>query len=80
MMGRVSKSKRPKSRPSRTSDRNRHLHVVVDDALHTRLDAHARKLEGLGKNDDRQPNLSAAARDAMRRGLGLPTVADADAV
>lgn len=77
MMSRVSKSKRPtKSRPrasSRSSDRVRHMHVVVDDTLYTSLEAHARKLEGIPKNDDRQPNLSAAARDAMRLGLGLPT-------
>jgi len=76
-MSRVSKSKRPtKSRPrpaSRGSDRVRHMHVVVDDTLHTALEAHGRKLEEIPKNDDRQPNLSAAARDAMRRGLGLPT-------
>jgi hypothetical protein len=49
------------------------MHVVVDDTLYTSLEAHARKLEGIAKNDDRQPNLSAAARDAMRLGLGLPT-------
>jgi len=49
------------------------LHVVVDGALHTRLEEHARKLDGLSKKDERQPNLSAAARDAMRRGLGLPS-------
>jgi hypothetical protein len=49
------------------------MHVVVDDTLHVTLEAHARKLEGIDKNDDRQPNISAAARDAMRRGLGLPT-------
>ena len=77
MMSRVTKSKRPKPRPraaaSRGSDRVRHMHVVVDDTLHTALEAHARKLEDLPKNDERQPNLSAAARDAMRRGLGLPT-------
>lgn len=78
MMSRVSKSKRPtKPRPrasSRGSDRVRHMHVVVDDTLYTTLEAHARKLEGIAKSDDREPNLSAAARDAMRRGLGLPTV------
>lgn len=77
MMSRVSKSKRPtKPRPrtpSRGSDRVRHMHVVVDDTLHTALEAHARKLEDIPKNDDTKPNLSAAARDAMRRGLGLPT-------
>lgn len=76
----MSKSKRPKSRPSaasRASDRNHHLHVVVDDTLHTKLEAHARKLDGIAKNDERQPNISAAARDILRRGLGLPT---ADAV
>lgn len=76
-MSRVSKTKRPKSRPraaaSRSSDRVRHMHVVVDDTLHTALEAHARKLEDIPKNAERQPNLSAAARDAMRRGLGLPT-------
>lgn len=76
-MSHVSKSKRPaKPRPrpaSRGSDRVRHMHVVVDDTLHTALEAHGRKLEEIPKNDDRQPNLSAAARDAMRRGLGLPT-------
>lgn len=49
------------------------MHVVVDDTLHTALEAHARKLEDIPKNAERQPNLSAAARDAMRRGLGLPT-------
>jgi len=76
-MSRVSKPKRPakpSKRPaSRGSDRVRHMHVVVDDTLHTALEAHGRKLEGIAKNDDRQPNLSAAARDAMRQGLGLPT-------
>lgn len=76
-MSRVSKTKRPKSRPraaaSRSSDRVRHMHVVVDDTLYTSLEAHARKLEDIPKHDERQPNLSAAARDAMRRGLGLPT-------
>jgi len=81
-MERVSKPKRLQSRSrssSRGSDRVRHMHVVVDDALHTKLEAHARKLEGLSKNDERKPNLSAAARDVLRRGLGLPTL-DADAV
>lgn len=77
MMSRVSKSKRPskskRAATSRGSDRVRHMHVVVDNTLHTALEAHARKLEGLSKDDDRQPNLSAAARDAMRHGLGLPT-------
>jgi hypothetical protein len=80
MMAHVSKPKRPKSKSSRTSDRNRHLHVVVDDTLHTKLEAHARKLEGMSKDDVREPNLSAAARDAMRKGLGLPTVDVADTV
>lgn len=73
-MSRVSKPKRPKRPSSRVSDRVRHLHVVVDDTLHTKLEAHARKLEGISKTDDRKPNLSLAARDVMRRGLGLPTV------
>lgn len=77
-MSRVSKSKRPvkpkRPAPSRGSDRVHHMHVVVDDTLHNTLEAHARKLEGIAKDDDRQPNISAAARDAMRRGLGLPTV------
>lgn len=67
----MTKSKRPK--PSRSSDRNHHLHVVVDGALHTKLEAHARKLEGMGKADDRKPNLSSAARDVLRKGLGLST-------
>jgi hypothetical protein len=73
MITRVSKSKRPKSR-SRGSDRSiRHIHVVVDDVLHTRIEAHARKLEGIPKSDvERQPNLSAAIRDLLRSKLGLP--------
>jgi len=76
MITRVSKPKHPKSRTrsaSRGSDRSiRHIHVVVDDVLHTRIEAHARKLEGIPKNDERQPNLSAAIRDLLRSKLGLP--------
>lgn len=70
------KPKRSKSRTSRTSDPISHLHVVVDDALRTRLEAHARKLEGRSRKDtdDKRPNLSAAVRDLLRRSLGLPTV------
>lgn len=70
----MSKSKRPKSRSSRTSDRSPHLHLVIDPTLRAKLEAHARKLEGVSKNDDVRLNLSAAARDAMRKGLGLPGV------
>lgn len=66
--------KRTRKTTSRISDRNHHLHVVVDGALHTKLEAHARKLEGMGKTDDRKPNLSLAARDVLRKGLGLPGV------
>jgi len=76
----VTKSKRPQSRArsnaSRTSDRISHLHVVIDDELREKLEAHARKLEGIpprAKNVDR-PNLSAAVRDLLRSGLGLPGV------
>lgn len=71
-MSRV-KPKRPKRSTSRASDHVRHLHVVVDDTLHDRLEAYARKLEGIRRDDERKPNISSAARDVMRRGLGLPT-------
>lgn len=80
MITRVSKSKRPKSRShataSRSSDRISHLHVVIDDTLRTKLEAHARKLEGIPKNaSDDRPNLSAAVRDLLRKSLGLPGIA-----
>jgi hypothetical protein len=74
----VSKSKRPQSRTrssvSRVNDHISHLHVVIDDELREKLEAHARKLEGIpprAKNYDR-PNLSAAVRDLLRSKLGLP--------
>ena len=77
----MSKSKRPQSRTrsqssnaSRVNDRISHLHVVIDDELRDKLEAYARKLEGIpprAKNYDR-PNLSAAVRDLLRTSLGLP--------
>jgi hypothetical protein len=49
---------------------------VIDDELRDKLEAHARKLEGIPKNAKNydKPNLSAAVRDILRSGLGLATV------
>jgi hypothetical protein len=58
-----------KQSPRRSKLRLRHVHVVVDEALYASLEAHARKLDG--RAAARAPNFSAAARDALRRGLGL---------
>jgi hypothetical protein len=60
-----------KQSPRRSKLRLRHVHVVVDEALYASLEAHARKLDGLPRTAARAPNFSAAARDALRRGLGL---------
>lgn len=73
------KPKRPKSRPrsSRSSDNDNkisHLHVVIDEELREGLEAHAVKLEGPRAKVVNRLNLSAAARDAMRKGLGLRSV------
>jgi hypothetical protein len=75
----VNKPKRPKSRarPSRSGDRISHLHVVIDEELQEGLEAHAVKLDPRAKVVGRRLNLSAAARDAMRKGLGLRTAARA---
>jgi hypothetical protein len=49
---------------------------VIDDELRTKLEAHARKLEGIPARakTDNKPNLSAAVRDLLRTSLGLPGV------
>ena len=76
----MSKPKRLKSRTrstvNRESDSISHLHVVIDDALREKLEAHARKLEGIPARAkiDNKPNLSAAVRDLLRTSLGLPGV------
>ena len=56
-----------------------HLHVVVDDMLLEKLEAHAKKLiaaSGIAINSRRYKmqklNISEAVRDLLRAGLGLP--------
>jgi len=47
-----------------------HLHVVIDDELRKRLEAHAKRLHA----DDpySKPNLSEAVRDLLRESVGMP--------
>lgn len=75
----MNKRKRPKSRArsSRVVDRISHLHVVIDEELREGLEAHAVRLDPRAKTVERRLNLSAAARDAMRKGLGLRTASAA---
>jgi len=72
----VAKPRRSQSRTRRTVDRISHLHVVIDDELHDKITAHARKLEGISARTktDHRPNLSAAVRDLLRSACGLPGV------
>jgi hypothetical protein len=46
-----------------------HLHVVIDDELRKRLEAHAKKLNGNDRHS--RPNLSAAVRDVLRVSMGI---------
>lgn len=88
----MSKSKRPQSRTRSTASTNdhiHHLHVVIDDELHEKIEEHARKLEVRARKPEKRarkpesvlvpkstktPNLSAAVRDLLRSKLGLPAV------
>ena len=53
-----------------------HLHVVIDDELRKRLEAHAKKLNGNDRYS--KPNLSAAVRDVLRVSMGIRREDDED--
>lgn len=48
----------------------RHVHVIIEAALHERLEQHAVKL---GDFFGDRPNVSAAIRDLLRKALYAPT-------
>jgi len=74
----TSTTSKPTSKKTKSDDLH-HLHVVVDDTLKDKLEAHARKLlvaSGIAVNSRRYKmqklNLSEAVRDLLRAGLGMP--------
>lgn len=51
-----------------------HLHVVIDDELRKRLEAHAKRLHA--DDPHTKPNLSEAVRDLLRVSVGIPRAAN----
>lgn len=61
-------------RPAKPSNRVHHLHIVVDDALLQGVEGHVTTLGKRLSKGARQPSLSSAARDLIRRALKIKPV------